>query len=451
MNRDIALEASLALALAFLIVTWAAFRSPRPPGPGAMRRGGIAAVLVYAVLAVPVLASSGLALAGLLVLLVVMGLAFLAAVFALDRSRTAAGAAAPESAVERSVRFAVSTGITAVLLISAGQTLSLLSRLDPRIIVLAITVVAGYLVYAQQLAATHRIGSTAMWFMIVPVVLSLAVGFYLGGLGVLASPVRLVDGLSASAGVGIAVVMIVIGWADNTLRTSALVGRWSRPRTLGGALLIVALIVIGVMMLLGGAVLVPSMEFFTIPANLDMLPGLAGLMLMILTILFTALVAHALLGGGPGRTPGRSRAHRSQAGGRRAEQRVRGSAVRVRGGAELADGGRCRGRCAGRVGRGRAGPAPARRPGGGRADGCATGGIRRLRRDRRGNRRRRRTAGHRCRGPRLVDEPRDRRDRGRGVRGDLRDPNPRPGPSDAVGRIGALNRGGDTRHPPVDR
>ncbi|AVL99313.1 hypothetical protein C6V83_02380 [Gordonia iterans] len=92
MNRDIALEASLALALAFLIVTWAAFRSPRPPGPGAMRRGGIAAVLVYAVLAVPVLASSGLALAGLLVLLVVMGLAFLAAVFALDRSRTAAGA-----------------------------------------------------------------------------------------------------------------------------------------------------------------------------------------------------------------------------------------------------------------------------------------------------------------------------------------------------------------------
>ncbi|AVL99312.1 hypothetical protein C6V83_02375 [Gordonia iterans] len=194
------------------------------------------------------------------------------------------------------MRFAVSTGITAVLLISAGQTLSLLSRLDPRIIVLAITVVAGYLVYAQQLAATHRIGSTAMWFMIVPVVLSLAVGFYLGGPGVVASPVRLVDGLSASAGVGIAVVMIVIGWADNTLRTSALVGRWSRPRTLGGAVIIVALIVIGMMMLLGGAVLVPSMEFFTIPANLDMLPGLAGLMLMIHTILFTAFVAHALSG-----------------------------------------------------------------------------------------------------------------------------------------------------------
>ncbi|WP_298441153.1 hypothetical protein [Gordonia sp. (in: high G+C Gram-positive bacteria)] len=294
MNRDIALEASLAVAVGLLIVTWAAFRSTGAPTAGAMRRGGMAVVLVYAVLAVPLLASSGLALAGLAVLVVVIALAFAAGVVALRRSIGDDGRPRPETAGERYARCAVSVGMTAVLLIAAAQTLSLLSRLDPRIIVLALTVVAGWLVVAQGLAATHRIGSTAMWFMIVPVVASLALGFYLGGPGVVADPIRLVDGVSAASAVGLAVVLVVLGWADGALRTSALLGSWSRPRVLGGALGVVILIVLGLLMLLGGAILVPSMEFFTVPANLDMLPGLAGVVLAVLTVVFTALIAHTL-------------------------------------------------------------------------------------------------------------------------------------------------------------
>lgn len=301
MNRDIALEASIAVAVGLLVVTWAAFRSTNPPTPGAMRRGAMAATLTYAVLAVPILATAGLTLIGLIVLLIATALAVTAGTYSLHRSHTNDGAVsfetvAPESAPERYARGAVSVGVAAVLLIAAGQTLSLLSRLDPRIIVLAIAVVAAWIVYAQGLAATHRVGSVTMWLMIIPIVLCLALGVYLGSPGVIITPIRDVDGVTAAAGIGIVVLLIVIGWADNTLRTSALIGRWSRGRTLAGPLIVVLLIVIGLLMLLGGAILVPSMEFFTVPANLDMLPGLAGVALAIVTILFTALVAHAFSG-----------------------------------------------------------------------------------------------------------------------------------------------------------
>ncbi|GAA3966221.1 hypothetical protein [Gordonia caeni] len=296
MNRDITLEASLAIAVGLLIVTWAAFRSTDPPAPGALRRGGMAATLTYAVLAVPVLVTRGLTLIGLIVLLVATALAFTASTYSLHRSQTGDGAAPPETAPERYARCAVSIGVAAVLLIAAGQTLSLLSSLDPRVIVLAVAVVAAWIAYAQGLAATHRVGSVTMWLMFIPIVLCLALGIYLGSPGVIITPIRDVDGVTAATGVGIVVLLIVIGWADNTLRNSALIGHWSRWRTLAGPLIVAALIVIGLLMLLGGSILVPSMEFFTVPANLDMLPGLAGGALAILTVLFTALVAHAFSG-----------------------------------------------------------------------------------------------------------------------------------------------------------
>lgn len=295
MNRDIALEASLAVAVGLLIVVWAGFRSSNAPRPGAMRRGGIAAVLTYGVLAVPVFATSGLTLVGLAVLLVVMALAFTASRLSLSRSR-GGDRSGPESGAERYAGAAVAVGITAVLLISAGQTLSLLSRLDPRVIVVAIALVAALLAGAQGVAGTHRIGSTALWFVCVLVVAALAIGFYLGTPDVVIDPIRLVDGVSVGAAIAIGLVLLAIGWADTTMRASALAGRWSPARTLGGALVIVALIVLGLLMLLGGGILVPSMEFFTIPANIDMIPGAAGVVLVILTVVFTALVALAVAG-----------------------------------------------------------------------------------------------------------------------------------------------------------
>lgn len=291
MNHHIPVEASLGLAIGFLVVTWAAFRSSDAPKPGAMSRGGMVAVLVYAVLAVPVFATSGLTLLGLVVLLVVIALAFAANTLSRDRAVQDS-----PGTLERFTRTAVSIGIAAVLLVSAAQTISLVGRLDPRIVVVTVAAVAAYLVFAQGLAATHRIGSTTMWFMIVPVVVALFLGLFLGGADVLVPPLRPVAGISAASAVGIALALIAIGWADNTLRGSARVGSWSPVRTLLGPLVVVALIVVGLLMFLGGGVLVPSLEFFTVPANLDKVPGVAGAALLFLTVLFTGLTAHALSG-----------------------------------------------------------------------------------------------------------------------------------------------------------
>ena len=55
-------------------------------------------------------------------------------------------------------------------------------------------------------------------------------------------------------------------------------------------------IAFGQLMFLGGAVLAPSLQFFVLPANLDLVPGLAPVLLAIATVLFTALVAIVLAG-----------------------------------------------------------------------------------------------------------------------------------------------------------
>ena len=63
-----------------------------------------------------------------------------------------------------------------------------------------------------------------------------------------------------------------------------------------GTAVIVVLIGLGLLMFLGGAILAPSLQFFVVPANLDILPIAVVLLMAIAATLFTAMVA-VILGG----------------------------------------------------------------------------------------------------------------------------------------------------------
>lgn len=182
------------------------------------------------------------------------------------------------------------------MLIAAGQTLSLLGLMDPRVLVVVIALVTALLVAQEGLAASSRIGSLALWLLIVPVLIALALGFLLGNAGQAVNAIIEVDGPSLGQVSALAVAFPVLGWADAGLATTNARSGWSPLRVLGGVIGVVILIAFGLLMFFGGAILSPTMQFFVVPANIDALPGLAGILLAILTVLFAALVASPLNG-----------------------------------------------------------------------------------------------------------------------------------------------------------
>jgi len=289
MNREFLLEAVLGITLGLLIAVLAVYRTAKAPKPGALRRGGMIAVLVYAVLGSSVIVRTGMTWLGLLVLLVLVCLPVAALLVGRQRP-------APEGEVAVWVRRGVSVGLTAAMLIAAGQTISLVSLVDPRVLVVVIAVMTGLLVAAQGLAASGRVGSLAMWLLIVPVLISLALGILLGKAGQAVDRIIEVDGLSLWTAISLGLAFLALGRADAGLASSRDGGKWSPLRLLAGVFGVVILISFGLLMFFGGAILSPSMQFFVVPANIDAVPGLAGLLLVILTVLFTALVASPMNG-----------------------------------------------------------------------------------------------------------------------------------------------------------
>ncbi|MGV1037745.1 MAG: hypothetical protein ACOYD0_12080 [Candidatus Nanopelagicales bacterium] len=292
MNREALLEASAGITVGLLIVVVAAFRSSKMPSKGVLRRSAMLALITYAIVAVPVFTPNGMTVLGMIALLVVVGLALAGSLLA---RKYATDSMAP---TQRFVQALVGTGIAAVLLIATGQTLALVSRVDPRVAVVVVGAVAGLLVAGQGLVASSRISSLTMWLLIVPILISLALGFLLGDVPVVISPIRLVDGAPYVAILATAVSIFVLGWADSSLDVSSRAARWSPIRVLVWVFVVIVLVLVGLLMFLGGAIFAPSMEFFVVPANIDALPGLAGVLLAILTVLFAALVANALTGVG---------------------------------------------------------------------------------------------------------------------------------------------------------
>lgn len=286
MNRELLLEASIAITVGLLIAVLAAYRSAKEPKPGVLRRGGMAALLVYAVIAAALLVGDGMTLIGLLVLIALMGLPLVANL----RSEE------PASPVARLAAGAVGVGLAAAMLIAAGQTLALLARVDPRMVVVVIVAIAALVVAGQGLVAAGRIGSTAMWFLIVPIAISLLLGMFVGAPGQIVAPIIDVPGLDWWQVLGLAVAFLALGAADNGLGALRRAGSWNPVRVWGGAAIVVVLVAVGQLSFLGGAVISPSLQFFVFPSNIDIVPGLAGVLLAILTLLFIALVVTSLTG-----------------------------------------------------------------------------------------------------------------------------------------------------------
>lgn len=298
MNKDMLPLAVAGITVGLLVVVLAAARTGKPPTAGVLRRGGMAALLVYPVIAVPVFVHSGMTVLGLVLLVMVMTLPLLAMMVADRRGGR------PRGQAEAIVGAVAGTGLAAAVLIAAGQTVSLIGRVDPRAVVVIVAVVAGLLVAGQGLAASSRISSVAMWLTIVFVVVSLALGFLLGGVGEVFSPIVVTDGPASLHVVAVAVALFVLGWADHGLRTLHAVGDWPLWRVFAGTGVVVVLILLGQLMFLGGSVIAPSLQFFVVPANLDILPLLAAVVLALLTVVFAALVAAVLAGVGALGAPG---------------------------------------------------------------------------------------------------------------------------------------------------
>ncbi len=150
----------------------------------------------------------------------------------------------------------------------------------------------------RKLVASSRISSLAMWLLIVPILISLILGFLLGGVSVMFSPARLAGGTPFVAILAAAVSIFVLGWVDSSLKANSRAGLWSPVRVLVWVFVVLLLTLTGLLMFFGGLIIAPSMEFFVVPANIDALPGLAGVLLAVLTVIFAALVANALAGVG---------------------------------------------------------------------------------------------------------------------------------------------------------
>lgn len=297
MNRESLLEMTIGITVGLIIVAIAAYRSKQAPSTGVLRRNAMLGLLTYAVIAVPVFTPTGMTVVGLVGLLIVVVLAFLGASLA-GRFANVGQRDDGQHDGGSYVQALASTGVAAVLLIATGQTLALVSRVDPRVIVVVIGLIAALLVAGQGLVASSRISSLAVWLLLVPIFISLALGFGLGGVSVVFAPIRVIDAAPIAAIVAVAIAVFLLGWADNSLAVTASIGRWSPIRVLTWTFLVLLLVCVGLLMFFGGAIFAPSMEFFVVPSNIDALPGLAAILLAVLTVLFAALVANALAAAG---------------------------------------------------------------------------------------------------------------------------------------------------------
>ena len=289
MNREFLPEAVIGITVGLLLAVLAVYRTKKAPSSGVMTREGMISILLYAIVAAQVLVRDGMTIIGLVLLLVMVCLPVVGMMLVARGPRVAGTPA-------RVGRTIVSVGLAAAMLIAAGQTLSMLSLVDPRTLVIVLAAVTGLLVAFDGMRAAGRIGSLAVWLLTVPILLTLVLGFLLGNAGQAVSPIIRTGGVPIATVVSLMAAFLVLGAADSALAASHKAAGWSPVRVLGGVFVVVILIAFGMLMFFGGAIVAPTVQFFVIPANLDALPGLAGVILAVLTMLFAAIVASALSG-----------------------------------------------------------------------------------------------------------------------------------------------------------
>lgn len=293
MNREFLPEAALGITIGLLLAVLAVHRTTKAPSAGVRTRGAVVALLTYAVVAGQAIVTDGLTLLGLLALVVLVCLPVAGMMLAARLGWTSPSSVLTAGGLAGDL---VSVGLAAAMLIAAGQTLSMLGLVDPRTLVVVLAVVAALLVAGKGLAGASRIGSLAVWLLILPILIALALGVFLGGVGEAISPIIVVDGPPLAVVVCLAVAFLAIGAVHPSLLASSREAGWSAGKVLGIVAVVVVLFMFGSLMFLGGAIIAPTVQFFVVPANLDALPGLAGVILAVLTLLFAGLVANAFAG-----------------------------------------------------------------------------------------------------------------------------------------------------------
>lgn len=322
MNREFLLEAVAGLTLALLIAALAVHRTAATPKPGTMRRGAMIAVLLYGILAVGPLIGAGLTWAGALGLLALVCLPVVGMLGAtrlggtrlgatrlgatdlgatdLGRDAGQAGWAGPGGAVAAWARRLVGVGLASAMLVAAGQTLAMIALVDPRAVIVVLAAFAVLLVAGGGAGASSRVGSLAMWLLLVPVAVALGLGTYLGHADQVLRAIIEVPGPSPWRVLALAVALLLIGAGDPGLRAAQAPGVGPAFRVLIGPLVAIVLMSLGLLMFFGGAIIAPSMQFFVVPANVNLVPGLAGALVSVLTVIYLALVMAPLAGLRPG-------------------------------------------------------------------------------------------------------------------------------------------------------
>lgn len=291
MNREFLLEAVAGASLglfAALALAWTAI----PRDSDSKPRGVLVAGLVYGLIAIPVVVGAGL---DLLNLVLVASLLLLPVLSARLGARPASGV--PHPPVARVASTLVAVGLLSVVLIAAGQTLSLFGRLDPRA---GILLVAGAALAVVIIAGAHGAGRVGFWAalaLLVPLLVVIALAALLGSPDDLVAPVILVAGPTAAQWLALAVAFIALGRADPGLRALGTGPALESVFTFIAAMLAMVLAFgVAMLVLLGGSTLGPSLQLFTVPANLDAVPGPMLIVVAVLALLFIAMAAAVLAG-----------------------------------------------------------------------------------------------------------------------------------------------------------
>lgn len=286
MNRASTLEMVLGITIGLIFVGIAAYRSGKVPSPGVVGRGAAIGLLSYALLAAPLFTHVGMTLVGLIALLIMIGLA-------LWGSALAEKHPAPTTTAATVLRLIASIGFACALLIAAAQTLSLLGKVDPRVTVILLVVAIAFTVAGQGLVASSRISSTAMWFMLVPTILAIALGIFLGSTAVAVAPIREADPFPIWATICGFIAVFALSWIDGSLARDRASSDWSTKRSAIWAIVVGLIFGWGQLMLFGGAIFAPSMEFFVVPANIDAVPYLGTVLLAVTTVIFAGFIARS--------------------------------------------------------------------------------------------------------------------------------------------------------------
>lgn len=269
MNRPFLLEVVLGVTLAvFLAAALASTATGRgAPWP---RRGLVVSALVYAVLLVPLAFDAGVTLPILLGVLVLLLLPLVGSVLA---GRVALRRPTPQHPAVTSVRAGVAVGLLTIVLTSVGQGLGLASRLDPRVLVLAVALTGAVVAIVNGVLGVSRVGTWAAAVFPVGLALVIAVAVLVGSPQYLLEPTVEVPGPGVGEWFAWAVAMVVLGWADPALRRTNTGLPLAALRAGVGLLLVTGVFGLALLVFLGGSAQGPSLALFTLPANLDVVPG----------------------------------------------------------------------------------------------------------------------------------------------------------------------------------